>query len=415
MLTDIFVLLVLLFFSAFFSGSEVALFSLTKSELLRLSSSQRKPEKIIAVLMSEPRKILVTILIGNLLANMLLPALSTRLLLDIFPRYGHFIAIALVTPVVIILCDITPKTITRSDPEGFSRKIARLLQMFHGLFLPFREALLSVNNAIITLFGLDYRHEDVITEDELDMAIKMGEKDGIIGKEEGVFIKNVLRFSKKEAQNVMIPRNQAVYIPYGSSIEEAAAVFRAKGLVRALVYRKDFDDIVGVLDSRLLIPYLYGYKKARTINRLLFSIYHYPATKELGDLLVDFLVNKLQIAVVIDEYGGTAGVVTLSGILSELLGRDFAMFEESYKPSIKKVGENISVISGEMQIDDYNFAFNESLESKESETIGGYIIERLGHFPAKDESIDTGKHVLRVRRVLKKRIHSVEVLPGGGR
>ena len=299
MLTDIFVLLVLLFFSAFFSGSEVALFSLNKSELLRLSSSQRKPEKTIAMLMSEPRKILVTILIGNLLANMLLPALSTRLLLDIFPRYGHFMAIAIVTPVIIILCDITPKTITRSDPEGFSRRIARLLQVFHRLFMPFREALLAVNNAIIALFRLDHRHEDVITEDELDMALKMGEKDGIIGKEEGVFIKNVLRFSKKEAQNIMVPRNQAVYIPYGSSIEEAAAVFRAKGLVRALVYRKDFDDIVGVLDSRRLIPYLYGYKKARTINRLLFSIYHYPATKELGDLLVDFLVNKLQIAVVI--------------------------------------------------------------------------------------------------------------------
>jgi len=415
MLTDIFVLLVLLFFSAFFSGSEVALFSLTKSELLRLSSSQRKSEKTIAMLMSEPRKILVTILIGNLLANMLLPALSTRLLLDIFPLYGHFLAIAVVTPAVIILCDITPKTITRSDPEGFARRIARLLQAFHRLFMPFREALLAVNNAIIALFGLDHRHEDVITEDELDMAIKMGEKDGIIGKEEGAFIKNVLRFSKKEAQNIMIPRNQAVYIPFGASIEEAAAVFRAKGLVRALVYRKDFDDIVGVLDSRRLIPYLYGYKKARTINRLLFSIYHYPATKELGDLLVDFLVNKLQIAVVIDEYGGTAGVVTLSGILSELLGRDFAMFQESYKPSIKKVGDNSSVISGEMQIDDYNFAFNESLESKESETIGGYIIERLGYFPAKDESIDTGKHVLRVRRVHKKRIHSIEVLPGGGR
>lgn len=415
MLTNVFVLLALLFFSAFFSGSEVALFSLSKSELLRLSSSSRKLEKTIAALMVEPRKILVTILIGNLLANLLLPAFTTRILLEVFPRYGHFMAIAIVTPLIIILCDITPKTITRSDPEGFSRRVARLLQVFHRLFMPFREALLAVNNAIIALFGLDQRKEDVITEDELDMAVKMGEKDGIIGKEEGAFIKNVLRFSKKEAQNIMIPRNQAVFIPYGSSIEDAASVFRTRGLVRALVYRKDFDDVVGVLDSRRLVPYLYGYKKARNINRLLFSIYHYPATKELGDLLVDFLANKLQIAVVIDEYGGTAGVVTLSGILSELLGVDFAMFQEGYKPAIRKTGGNSSIVSGEMQIDDFNFAFNENLASKESETIGGYIIERLGYFPAKDEFIETGKYVLRVRRVEKKRIHSIEVLTGGGR
>jgi len=415
MLTNVFVLLALLFFSAFFSGSEVALFSLSKSELLRLSSSSRKLEKTIAALMVEPRKILVTILIGNLLANLLLPAFTTRILLEVFPRYGHFMAIAIVTPLIIILCDITPKTITRSDPEGFSRRVARLLQVFHRLFMPFREALLAVNNAIIALFGLDQRKEDVITEAELDMAVKMGEKDGIIGKEEGAFIKNVLRFSKKEAQNIMIPRNQAVFIPYGSSIEDAASVFRTRGLVRALVYRKDFDDVVGVLDSRRLVPYLYGYKKARNINRLLFSIYHYPATKELGDLLVDFLANKLQIAVVIDEYGGTAGVVTLSGILSELLGVDFAMFQEGYKPAIRKTGGNSSIISGEMQIDDFNLTFNENLASKESETIGGYIIERLGYFPAKDEFIETGKYVLRVRRVEKKRIHSIEVLTGGGR
>lgn len=390
------------------------MFSLNKSELLRLSGSQGKAEKTIAALMSQPRKILVTILLGNLLANLLLPALSTLLLLEFFPKYGHFIAIAIVTPVIIILCDITPKTITRSDPEGFSKKMVRLLNVFHRVFMPLRTALLAVNNVIISIFRLDHHHEDVITEEELDMAIKIGEKDGVLGKEEGAFIKNVLRFSKKEVQNAMIPRNQAVFIPYGSGIEAAASIFREKGLVRALVYKKDFDNIVGVLDSRRLIPYLYGYKKANSINRLLFPIYHFPATRELGDLFMDFLANKLQIAVVIDEYGGTAGVVTLSGILSEMLGREFAMFEESYKFSIRRMGDSSSIISGVMQIDDYNFAFGENLASKESETIGGYIIERLGHFPVKDESIDTGKHVLRVRRIEKKRIHTIEVLPGGG-
>ncbi len=410
MTADITLIIVLLFLSAYFSGSEVALFSLNKSDLYRYASSPHRRERLVSDIMASPQKILVTILVGNLMANLLIPAISTRILLIAWPEYGHFIAIAIVTPLIILLCDITPKTITRSNPRRFSQYVIAPLYLFHKLFYPIRQIILAVNGFIIRLF--DLAGEDRrITREELDVAVKVGEIEGVIRQEEGDFLKNVLRFSKKQALHTMIPRNQAVFIPHGSSIRDAVKIFRESGLVRAVVYRGDFDNVVGVLDSRSLLPYVWGYKKARSINKLLSSVYHYPSTKELGELLSDFLEKKINIAVVVDEYGGTAGIVTLNAILSELLGREFSSSEDAYKPDIWKTGDDTTVISGDMQIDDFNAEFGESIESSESETMGGYVIEKIGRIPRREEWIETNKFRLRVKRILKHRIEAIEVIP----
>ena len=387
MLIDVLILMFFLLLSTFFSGSETALFSLKKSDLMKFGASPGRSEKLIARLMLKPQSILITILMGNLFVNLVISSFSTRLMLTVWGNYGHFIAIALVTPVIIILCEISPKTIAIHNPGKFSKRVITPLKVFHWLLMPLRKGLELFIGAIMGLFKLHPREGFTLTEEELDMAIRLGEDDGVIAKEEGGFLKNVLRFSRKEAENIMVPRNKAVFIPYNASIPEAIAVFMDSGMVRAPVYREDFDNVVGVLDFRDLIPYKLGYKKAKTVNKLLKSVHHYPASKELGELLTEFLEKKLQLAVVVDEYGGTAGVVTLTGILKELLGKEFSLGDEIYKPDVRKVDERTSVVNGDMQIDDFNVLFREIIETKEAETIGGYIIEKLGHFPKKDEAI----------------------------
>jgi putative hemolysin len=147
---------------------------------------------------------------------------------------------------------------------------------------------------------------------------------------------------------------------------------------------------------------------------MLYSIHHYPATKELGDLLLEFLQKKIQIAILVDEYGGTAGVVTLSSILSELLGREFSHWDDAGRPGIRRITDGRSFINGDMQIDDFNFAFGEDLASTESETMGGYMIEVLEHFPERNEEVSTAKYVLRVMRNVKNRIVTIEVNRKGG-
>ena len=139
-----------------------------------------------------------------------------------------------------------------------------------------------------------------------------------------------------------------------------------------------------------MIPYYLGYKKAKNINRFIQEIKFFPASRELHDLLNDFLSEGIQMAIVVDEYGGTAGVVTLNKLLSELMGRDMTKWEDDSKHDIRRIDENISIISGEMQIDDFNHRFGERLESQNADSIGGYIIEKLSYIPKRGEELRTG-------------------------
>jgi CBS domain containing-hemolysin-like protein len=359
--------------------------------------------------MKGPQKILITILIGNLFVNLFISAIATRMMLSFWKEYGHFIAIVIVTPVLIILGEITPKLIAINSYHSFSRKSVSFLKFFHAVFYPVREVLLGMANGIIRVFNLRVADDRAITEEELDMAVRIGEREGVINKEERTFISNVMRFSRKEALNVMIPRNKAVFIPWNSSVKQAEKVFLETGVKRAPVYRGDLDHIVGVLDSRYLIPYTMGFKQAKNINRLLLPMQHYPSSKELGELLADFLSRKIQIAVVMDEYGGTAGIVTLSSILSELLGKEFMFRKDSPGREIKRLDDGTFLVPGTMQIDDFNAEFGEDLESKETETIGGYIIEKLEHFPGRSEFLMTSRHMLKVKSIRKNIIRTIEL------
>ncbi len=408
-LTIILLLFLLALLSAFFSGSETALFSLTKSDLHRYSSSESGIRRSLSKLMKEPQKILITILIGNLLVNLLFSALSTNLMLVRWPRYGHFISIALVTPLMIILCEISPKVLSINYYEYVSIGVYYFLKGFHKIFAPLRVILEFLTNVIIRIFRLELQH-DTITRDELHTALEAGELEGIIEKEEGDYIKNVLRFSKKEGSNIMFPRNRSIFIPYGSSINEAMNIFLESEIIRAPVIKGDPDNIVGMVDSKDLVLSYLGYRRSKNINRFIRPVDFFPSSIELNVLLNEFLSRGIQLAVMVDEYGGTDGVVTLNSILAELMGKDFSKWDVDSRPDIRMLGDDISVISGEMQIDDFNFHFDESLESSETDSIGGYIIEKLAHFPGRGEEIPTKKYRLRVRYIRKNKIETVEVI-----
>lgn len=396
--------------SAFFSGSESALFSLKKSDIHRFSHSKRRTERSIYKLMREPQKILITLLSGNLFVNLIVSMISTRLLLQIWDHWGHMISIALVTPLLIIFCEISPKIMAMYSYEQFSKKALPFLRFFHVVMTPFRALLLLYTNAMIWLFDLKLTHRKM-TREELGHAVRLGEQSGVIGKNEGTFIENVLRFSKKEASNIMFPRNSAAFIPWGTSIDEAMKVFLGSGVIRIPVYRNDLDHVIGMVDSRELIPYHLGHKKAKNINRFVQEIKFFPASRELHDLLNDFLTDGIQIAIVVDEYGGTAGVVTLNKLLSELMGREMTKWEDDRRHEIKKIDGNISVIPGNMQIEDFNHMFGEFLESENADSIGGYIMERLSSIPKRGEIMTAGRYLLRVRRTRKNAIVTIEVSP----
>jgi len=407
-ISHISIALVFLILSAFFSGTETALFSLKKADLHRLSLSVKSSERAIATLMNTPDRILATILIGNLFVNLSLAAIVTNFLLGYFGKYGHFISISVVTPLIIILSEITPKVIAVNTYLNFSRASFPLILFFHKIFYPARFIIMKYTDLLTRVFKLNLKHTS-LTEDELRFVINSGEEKGLIDKRESDIIKNVMRFSEKEASNIMYPRNQATFIQYGSTIEQAMELIIDNELVRIPVYKEDYDDIAGFIDSRDLMGAHLGYKKIRNINRFIKPIDFFPFSKELTELLEDFLEKKIQIAVIVDEYGGTAGIVTLSSILSSLLGKQFGKWENYKKSGIREIEPNHYLVSGELQLDEFNLFFNEKFISNNSDTIGGYLIEQLNFFPAKGEKIKLSDFEIIIKTVSKRKIITLDV------
>ncbi len=406
-LIHIVVLIILLLLSAFFSGTETALFSLKKADLHRFSESKKNTENSIARIMKDPEKILITLLMGNLFVNLSLTAIATNFMLGFFGHYGHLITIAFVTPLIIILSEITPKIIAVNNYHTISKNFFPYINLFHKISSPLRYGILFFSDMLIKLLNLNLQHSN-LTEDELGHVITSGEKQGLINKQESEILKNVLRFTKKEASNIMYPRNQAIFIEYGSTVEEAMALILENEIVRIPVYKNDPDNIAGVIDSRDLISSFISNKK-RSINKFIRPIDFFPFSKDLNDLLNDFLTKKIQIAIVVDEYGGTAGVATLNSILSALLGKDFGKWENSKREMVRELGDDNYIIYGEMQLDEFNTFFNLNIFSNDSDTIGGYIIEQLSSLPEKGDFIRIENLELKIKSVIKRTIKTIEV------
>ncbi len=412
-LHEIISIVVLAVLSAFFSASETALFSLGKADLHRFSRSGKRVERAVHSLMREPQKILITILIANLFVNIGISALSAKLLLTRWVNYGHIISIFFVTPAIILLCEISPKVIAISIPGAFVRRVYPLIMFFHWMLYPIRIIMMCIANLIVSVFRLDLSHSR-LTEDELGQVIRKGAETGAINQDEGEFIGNIIRFAKKEAANIMFPRNRAVIISEDVSLDEAVKVMLENDIVRVPVYREDLDHISGFVDSKDLMPYYLGYKSSKSIGRFIRPIEFFPSTRELNDLLNDFLEKRIQMAVIVDEYGGTAGIVTLNRILSELMGKDFNKWEVNVKPEIRRISKSAAVVSAAMQITDFNYRFDERIDSNQSDTVGGYLIEKLGHLPGRGEQVETERLILRVRYIRKNRIESVDVIKKEG-
>lgn len=402
------VLFILLSLSAFFSGTEAALFSLKKSDLYRFSKSQKTNENRISRYMSEADKVLITLLTGNLFVNLSLTALATSFLLSYFGHYGHFISIAFLTPVIIIFGEISPKIMSIHSYLEVSRYAFPVYRIFHKILSPVRYIIILVTDIVIKVFNLKLEHS-MLTTEELGHVVSSGEKLGLIDKKESDIIKNMLRFTRREASNIMYPRNQALFIQKGSSISEAMNIFIEYEIVRLPVYGEDFDDIIGMIDCRDILSCHLGYKKNRTIDKFISPVEFFPFSKDLSELLNDFLLKKIQLAIIVDEYGGTAGVVTLNALLSSLLGSGFGGGDTPKKFNIKPVDDNMFIVSGDTQIDEFNSFFNTSFSSSNSDTIGGFIIERSVNFPVKGDIINTDTLEFKVRNITRRKIRTIEI------
>ncbi|NIO00842.1 MAG: DUF21 domain-containing protein [Candidatus Latescibacteria bacterium] len=381
-------LAVLLAFSAFFSGSEAALFSLSRAQLKALSLTS-SAGKIVSNLRSSPRKLLVSILLGNLFVNIFSTSAATSVSIRLFGEAGVGISFAFMTVLILTLGEIFPKAVALNRPRRFSLFIAYPLNIFHALFLPLRAPLSYLSEAMVDFLkkrlGQAERH---FSSEELITAVRIGRFEGDIGKFEHEMLSNILAFRSKVVKEIMTPSVSVFSLPVEMRIDEILDGMTRLGFSRVPIHGESADEIIGVLHVKDLMRDMLGGVSAN-VRQLLKPVYHVPETAPIAELFRELIGRKAHMAVVIDEYGSFVGIVTMEDVLEQIVGeiRDAG---EPRTETYQLIDDGRIVVLGTMEIDKFNEVFKTRIDDEEHETIAGYLLGATGRIPNEGETIIIG-------------------------
>ena len=406
-LPQILFMLFLLCFSAFFSATEAAFFSLTREEISRFSKSDSKSERLVNTLLETPKNLLTTILLGNMLANIGFFCISYGISrkIAVFSPNGGVWAAGMVCVfsllAIIILGEVIPKNIAIKVPDKYSRWAAMPIYIFDRIFLPFRVPIASFINVISKIFDKSGDEEKCVTIDELKMLVEFSEKQGIVDREERSMIHGILDFKRVQVKEIMLPRVDMHLYNIADPVEGLIELARETKHTKIPAYEETTDNIIGIIHVKdvFLDPNV-------ELRSILKPIQFVPEPKSIEGLLRQFIREGSQMAIVVDEYGGTAGLITLEDIIEEIVGE---IQDEHEKPreTLEKIDENKYLISGNLSIRDWSDTFGVEIEPMGVDTVGGFVITLLEHIPKKGDSVEYEDFVFTVEGVRKRRITSI--------
>ena len=400
-------MLSLLCFSAFFSATETAFFSLTREEVNRFGKSNSKSERLVHALLKTPKHLLTTILLGNMLANIGFYCASYGFAQKIAaesPYSGIWVAgtvcaCSLLT--IIIMGEVIPKNIAVKIPDQYSRWAAMPIYLFDKIFLPFRIILTSIINSISKVFDKGGGDEKCVTIDELKMLVEFSEKQGIVDQEERSMIHGILDFKRAQIKEIMLPRVDMKLFDIADPVQELIELARETKETKFPIYEETPDNIIGMVHAKdiFLNPNV-------QLKDILKPVQFVPEPKSIEGLLRQFRREGSQLAIVVDEHGGTAGLITLEDIIEEIVGE---IQDEHEKPreTIDKIDENKYLISGNLSLRDWSDTFGIEIEPMGVDTIGGLVIALLEHIPQKGDSVKYEDYIFTVEGVRKRRVTSI--------
>ena len=392
--------------SAFFSGSEIALVSINHAKTRALLESRKRGAKAIAKLKQNTDHLLITILVGNNIANIGAASIATAVALNIYGDIGVGIATGVVTILMLIFGEIGPKTYAAKNPEKVALFAAKFILILSYILTP----VFLIYDGLKKLFKIDAELAPTVTEEEIKQWIDVGEESGTIEEEEHEMLYRVFRFSDTVAREIMTPRGDVCMIEHTKNLEDAVAMFNETGFTRLPVYSEDTDNITGILNVKDIFSAIYEKKAGATIDDLVYEPYFVPETKKIDDLLNELQNRKMQIALVADEYGSFAGLITMEDILEELVGEIMDEFDEE-EPEIRDISEGVYIINAVAPIGKINDVLSLDLPTEESyKTMGGLIINRLGHIPRSNEVITLENGItMQVLRMRGRKIVEIQV------
>ncbi|HCW32360.1 MAG: transporter [Candidatus Peregrinibacteria bacterium GW2011_GWF2_39_17] len=406
---QIVILVVLLSLSAFFSASETALVSLSPAKVRDLVRKKKKGALLVEQIKSHPHKLLITILIGNNLVNVLASVYATIIFENILGSAALGIITGILTFVILVFGEIAPKLFAQNHAKALSRYVAPFLYIFFVIFTPAVWLLDSFIKIMFLTTGKT-KHENHVTEDELKAFVDIGAEEGAIQKDEQELIENVLEFSDTRVEEIMAPRVGIQALPLSSTIKEASDFVVKHHHSRIPVYDKNIDDIVGMITVKEILGRIHTEEMNKTLGSLnLLKPLKVPASKKINQLFHEFQKRRMHLAIVLDEHGGTAGLITLEDILEEIVGEIVDEFDEEEKPDLRKIGKSEVEATGKTLIEEINDALEIQIPAPEHKTISYYITEKLGRFPKRGEIIDDENFVTTIDEMNKHTIEKVTI------
>lgn len=404
-------------FSALFSGSEVAFFSLANQEdLLTEGDIEGTSDRLIIKMLERPRRLLSTILIGNTFANIVASVLAAVVTGNLAAYFGYseiivyIIEIIALTFMILILSEITPKIIAINNPLKVARRMARFIYVLFTLLKPLSNVI--ANSTLSLEERLPKPNSKMTTEDLMTMA-EVSEQEGSIRSDEREIIENVIEFGSTTVREIMTSRVNIVAISVGSSLDEVLSLIREKGLSRMPIYENDLDNILGVIHSKDVLPYINSDIERTTINwrTIARKALFIPSTKKLDDLLRDFQQEKTHIAIVVDEYGGTEGLITLDDILEEIVGDITDEYDEIEEKLYTKFKSGVYIFDAKIDLDDMEEILGCDLTSDEDEyeTLGGLVYHLTERIPNVGERVYYQNLELTVHSVQNNRVKKLRV------
>ena len=402
------ILILLIGLSAFFSSAETALTTVNKIRIRNLAEAGDKSAVTLTKVLEDQGKMLSAILVGNNVVNLTASSMSTTLAMNIWSNKAVGVATGVLTLVILVFGEISPKTISTLYSEKISFKYAKFIYLFMTVMTPVIYAVNVLSSGFLRLVHVDpNRKQEAITEDELRTIVEVSHEEGVIESEEKKIINNVFDFGDSVAKDIMVPRIDMAMVEVDATYDELIDIFREEKYTRMPVYEETTDNVIGIINMKdvLLIDRNEEFHIRDLLREPLYT-YEYKNTAEL---MVEMRQTSNNMIIVLDEYGATAGMITLEDLLEEIVGEIRDEYDEDEEQELVKVGPGEYVVEGSMKLDDLNDQLELELESEDYDSIGGLIIGQLDRLPEEGESVVCDGIRLVVDRLDKNRIDRVHM------
>jgi putative hemolysin len=405
------ILIICLILSAFFSGSETAFISLQKYRIQHLVEKKTRGASTVARLLQRPERFLSTVLFGSNLVNTAASAIATVLAISVWgTEAGTIIATAAITVLILIFGDTTPKTLATRYPEKISLRLARPIEVISWIFTPFVFVLSWIARLFTKMVGGTPLRQSFISGEEIRTLISVGQREGTVEEAEAEMLNNVFDFGQRQIGEITIPRTEVVAVEKGSKISEFMKIYAAHPLTRYPVILDNMDNVIGVLSIKDVLMAMATGKITpdSRVDELLRPPYFAPETKPVDEVFAEMREKNYHMVVVVDEYGGTTGVVSVSQLLEEIVGpfgEELAHIEKDYEA----ISENTFQVDGAMRIEDINKELELGLPEGDYDTIAGFILHHLGHIPKVNEGLKYKTLRLVVTKMKGRKIEEIKL------